>query len=665
MTRPHGRPGARVAEFRARADGRMTHRGRRADTRRSEIRQRGRGAGGRVIRVVLVGLMLIVGFAGAAAAVDVNPLPCGDPDIPVMSRPGDGLAAALDSGPRQITAGDPFAAKPQVSIYEVHGYGPGLHDYAYQCDLVTDLTKPVASLLFSLTKIMVAIVVVLARVIFDPTFMALLAPVFQYASIMFGDKFFIPFIGMAVLATAVWMATRARRRIAENAGAAAGVVVVVTIALAAVVYPFTLGATIDKTMSGVVNTAASAITRTDESRSAADGLGSMLTKSLVYETWVTAHFGRGNTEAGRKYGPALWNASTLTRAEEAAITADPRQAEPIYTSKKATSARILEAVKNEYPSSYTYLAGDQGSARVGYTFVGWFAAISSMIVLGYALYRVIWALVFVRLAIAVTPLIAIAAQHPRWRWMLLTLLNTAGGVLVSGAAFAVIAIVLIGAGYAVLLSVEFGLPSVFAILAIGALNLTVWHLTKTLRRGGPIAQLRTITKRHAHRIPDLFPADKLPRPHEPAAPAESSMASTIIRGALIAGVGAATGGAAAAAATKIAATAAAPPAKTGRVIYTPPALHTTPAPQPPPSTGPTVVQGTVIPPEATHATTRPTPTRTATTGHATATHAGHDLVIYTPSARPVSPETIPARRALPAAPVTGDGVRLYTIGDRP
>ncbi|MGL5850567.1 MAG: hypothetical protein ACRCZD_07245, partial [Phycicoccus sp.] len=408
-----------MTRSRTRAGGRMTRRG-----TRLEPHSCGAGGGayrGRVIRVVLVGLLLVVGFAGAAAAVDLNPLPCGDPDIPVASLPGDGLAASLDRGPAEVKDGDPFAANPQVSIYEVHGYGPGLDNYVFRCELGVDVSDPLASLFFTLTKVTVAVVVVLARVIFDPDFMALLTPVFQYASIALGERFFIPLIGIAVLATALWMATRSRRRVAENADTAAGVVVVITIAVAAMIYPFTLGAAVDKAMSGAVGTAADAITRTDGTRDVADSLGSMLTKSLVYETWVTAHFGRGNTAAARKYGPTLWSASTLTRAEEATIAKDPGKAQAIFTEKKETSQRILEAVENEYPSAYPYLAGDQGRARVGYAFVAWFAATSSLLVLGYSLYRVVWALVFLRLAVTVVPLIAIAAQHPRWRWMLLGL----------------------------------------------------------------------------------------------------------------------------------------------------------------------------------------------------------------------------------------------------
>ncbi|MGL5929242.1 MAG: hypothetical protein ACRCY8_09910 [Dermatophilaceae bacterium] len=638
-------------------------------------------------------MLLVVGFAGAATAVDLNPLPCGDPDIPVASLPGDGLAASLDGGPASIKDGDPFAPGSTVSIYEVHGYGPGLHSYVFQCDLGVDVTTPLSSLLYSLTKIMVAAVVFLARVIFDPEFMALLTPVFDVATRAFGNGFFIPLIGIAVLGTAVWMATRSRRRVTENADAAAGVLVVVMIAMAAILYPFTLGATVDKAMTAVVATASDAINRTAGERDVADALGTTLTESLVYQTWVTANFGRGNSKAAREYGPALWNASTLTRAEEAAIAEDPSRAEAIFTRKKDSAEQIVEKVKDDYPSSYSYLAGEQGGARVGYTFLGWFAAVSSLLMLGYALYRVVWALVFVRLTVAVTPLVAIAAQHPRWRWMMLGLLNSAGGLLVSGAAFAVISVVLVGAGYAALLSVESGLPSPVAVLAIGALNLAVWRLTTTLRRGGPLGQLRDATKgklpgRDAlPRIPDLFPADKLPDPHPrhtpsttTAAPAESSMASTVIKGAFIAGVGAATGGAGAAAATKVAASTAAsqtvhhltatlttPPAKTGRVIYTP----TTP-PQPPPAgPRPAVIQGTVIPPET---STRPTAVQEtavppeaahATTRLAYARQPKWETNLYTPEARPVSPDPAPARRTLPATPVTDGDVRLYTIGERP
>ncbi|MGL5930761.1 MAG: hypothetical protein ACRCY8_17665, partial [Dermatophilaceae bacterium] len=54
--------------------------------------------GSRRARVILVALLLVVGFAGAATAVDLNPLPCGAPDLPVASLPGDGLAASLDGG---------------------------------------------------------------------------------------------------------------------------------------------------------------------------------------------------------------------------------------------------------------------------------------------------------------------------------------------------------------------------------------------------------------------------------------------------------------------------------------------------------------------------------------------------------------------------------------
>lgn len=132
-------------------------------------------------------------------------------------------------------------------------------------------------------------------------------------------------------------------------------------------------------------------------RSVATRTSDTVTETILYRTWLRAVLGDNNSETARKYGPALFDATTLTWGQAAMVDqGTPELRTNILEQKARTWNTIAAAIRVEDPVAYEHLQGLHGGDRAAAGFTAWAAAgafatfdvAASMVILfGYALFR--------------------------------------------------------------------------------------------------------------------------------------------------------------------------------------------------------------------------------------------------------------------------------------
>jgi hypothetical protein len=263
----------------------------------------------------------------------------------------------------------------------------------------------------------VAVTAWLYRTVMSPGFGAILNPVQSLMQKAWGERLFIPLIGIAVGLTGLYFVLRARRgNLAEAGTQSAKTGLIVLVAAAAVIYPLLIGPAIDKALTGgigTVNELASGV----ESRDTPDLIAANLHEAALYNQWLSSTFGTSdgalNQKVAAEYGPRLFNDSALTRAEARQIEQDPSKAEDIVNGKVDDYVDAANEIKDKYPTVYAYVAGNHGDTAFGAGITAWFAAAVGTAFLIYALTKLALAMVIIRLAVALFPGLALLAQHPK------------------------------------------------------------------------------------------------------------------------------------------------------------------------------------------------------------------------------------------------------------
>ncbi len=124
------------------------------------------------------------------------------------------------------------------------------------------------------------------------------------------------------------------------------------------------------------------------------------TTELLYRNWLRGTLGSADSTTAKKYGMALYEASSLDWADERDIAARPETRKVIIEQKQERWNKIAEQIKDEDPAAYQNLTGDQDMNRIG---AGFFALLSAlcyaafdliasvMVLLGFLIFR--WAVI--------------------------------------------------------------------------------------------------------------------------------------------------------------------------------------------------------------------------------------------------------------------------------
>jgi len=412
-------------------------------------------------------LVLIMGGSGAAATVSSSPaaaaqistlpaIPTGTDCLrpPAPESPNSGATALIDSGPAKPGNGDPFDKKSGVSLYEVYGYG-GYSVYVFDpgCIDMTRLFDPdnaKANIATTLSAVVIAVTVKMTRVVTDSTFGKLFDPIQEKAMQIVGSGLFWPLLTLSLGVTALVILSRSRRGdVAGETSAAVKALTILAAAAACLLYVGLFASTVDTALVGAFKAggqSAQNISRTSTtSGDAADIIGANLVDSVLYPSWAAMTFGN-NAEAAKEFGPALFKAGALTRAEQAAIDAHPDTAAKVIDDKKNEYKAVAKKIQDKYPQAYDSVAGNHSDDQMWNAILTLVIAIAATWFLTYALVRLVWAMVVVRVGFSMAPAVALIAQVPRWTGTALELLTWVVQALVQAVAFAfVFNIFLVGA----------------------------------------------------------------------------------------------------------------------------------------------------------------------------------------------------------------------------
>ncbi|MFG1774929.1 MFS transporter [Micromonospora sp. NPDC049048] len=124
------------------------------------------------------------------------------------------------------------------------------------------------------------------------------------------------------------------------------------------------------------------------------------TESMLYRNWLRGVLGSADSETAKKYGPALYDARSLTWGEAQSLRANPATRQATIEAKQQQWMKVAEQIKEEDPEAYEYLQGVRDMDRVGAGFIAVLAAVlfamfdltaSLLVLLGFLIFR--WAVI--------------------------------------------------------------------------------------------------------------------------------------------------------------------------------------------------------------------------------------------------------------------------------
>jgi hypothetical protein len=129
-------------------------------------------------------------------------------------------------------------------------------------------------------------------------------------------------------------------------------------------------------------------------------------KTLLYRNWLRGALGSADSETAEKYGPALYDAKSLSWSEINSIQSisDPAERatnrDTLIRKKQQNWMKVAEQIRTEDPDAYEYLRGVKGMERIGAGFVAILSALSFaifdiiaslLVLLGFLIFR--WAVI--------------------------------------------------------------------------------------------------------------------------------------------------------------------------------------------------------------------------------------------------------------------------------
>jgi hypothetical protein len=270
----------------------------------------------------------------------------------------------------------------------------------------------------------------------NPHTLALLDP-FNIAAVTgFGTRVFLPLFGFVLGIIGITVILRARHGDVRDASArGAWALGVGVVGVAATLWPLAVAPAIDNALQSSVAYVSTTLASTAaDSPTLPDALGANLQRANAYETWRRGMFG-SNTAAADKYGPALFQAGTYSRAQVASMRKDPTLQDRIAKTKQADYKNIAAKVQDEYPDAYEYLSGSRNGDRITAAvagLVGFFASDGFVAIMSILL---LFTGAVLRGLLAVLPLICLLAAHPRLQHILIGPINYLCGLMGACLAF--------------------------------------------------------------------------------------------------------------------------------------------------------------------------------------------------------------------------------------
>lgn len=453
----------------------------------------------RVVRAGLVAFLLT--FLGGATAVATPTIP-GVPDCkeaPVAEYPDRGVAGMLDPAPTPVpAAGDPFGSPRTTSIYDQYGYA-GLRWSTYDLGCGGSVRDPeaaadtmVGNLAMSGAVFVTSLSNGIHNAVSNPKdYMGPLDRVVDRVSERMNEAIWTPWGGVALLGVVGLLlvySTRGQLSSVVSGGLWAMLVLAVVSGLAA--YPGRAASFFDETVTqtiGNLQASSAGLVASDTAGDPGRSQGALAVDTVLYQNWLRGELGSSEGTAAEKWGPQLFAATALTRAE-AAESRDPERAKEISDEKSEAFTKVADEIKEQDPSTYAVLQGKAGG-RAG---TGLLTLLGSIFTVGFRMIAdafLVAGLVMLRLLVMFFPAAAVVGIIVPLSSVVRRIGNIGAASLVNVVAFSAGSVIHTAAVSALLSSAEGPGMSVMVlllclVLTVAALVLMMPFLSMTRMLGG-------------------------------------------------------------------------------------------------------------------------------------------------------------------------------------
>ncbi|TDC82326.1 MFS transporter [Micromonospora sp. KC606] len=342
-------------------------------------------------------------------------------NAPVPSAPDSGLAGWFASRPESSKFPGP---KGLYSDYGYAGYSFNTYDLDEGCASTIlhpdyKFTTTVANGEFMVATAIVGASNALRERAWDPRAMWNWAdPLVEKATKAVYQKVFSVFGIVTLCVVGLYLLWRSRQSDMSNAMTTAGWALLVMVAVTALAaWPVKSANIADGTLItslGVVHEAVGPAARDtpadqcddpnpeacEDNRPPAVRASDTAAESMLYRNWLRGVLGSADSETAKKYGPALYDAKSLSWEETQKLRQNPETRPATIKAKQQQWARVAEQISREDEEAYEYLKGTRDMDRIGSGFIAVLAALlfamfdltaSLLVLLGFLIFR--WAVI--------------------------------------------------------------------------------------------------------------------------------------------------------------------------------------------------------------------------------------------------------------------------------
>lgn len=452
-----------------------------------------------VVAVVAVLLLLPVPADAQTVALPCVPVPgagCvpgtgeGPGDAPCRTAP-DPQAPENAPGAFFFTdvvdpGGDPFGSGP-ASIYQRYGWaGLRWDTYDLGCgpspvrDAPAVMFTEIANLGLQATVMWCGLLAGLLSIAYSPgRYLGFLDRPVVSVSAALQAHVYLTFSLLVLIILGLVILMRVSKGNVIRAGQAAAWAVIVGAAVTALAaHPLAVAHAADAMTVDTVASVTSAINGGEGTP--AESVSSNLDKSILYKVWLIGEFGSADSETAKKYGPMIFDATTLTFTQQQQIHTFPDHAKTIIAGKKAAYTKAAAAIAASDPDAYANMQGKHATTRVlvaviaaaGITLCIPFLLVSALILIA--------ALLIIRIAVAAAPAVGVIALLPSSSSMVMTFGKTVLAGLINAVLFSA------GSGF---LIVTIGavtddtnrVPWWLQLILVFLVSLVMWKILKPFR----------------------------------------------------------------------------------------------------------------------------------------------------------------------------------------
>ncbi|MFG3687750.1 MFS transporter [Micromonospora sp. NPDC047740] len=339
---------------------------------------------------------------------------------PTPGAPDSGLAGWFASAPPESASG----ATGRYSLYGYAGYNYTTYDVDGGCASTVlhpdyKFTTTVANGEFMFATAIIGASNALRERAWDPRSMwAWADPLVEQATKAVYQKVFSVFGIITLCVVGLYLLWRSRQADMSNAMTTAGWALLVMVAVTALAaWPVKSANLADNTLITTLGVVHDAVgpqkqdpgpgrcisdnpDRCKDLRPPAVRASDTATETMLYRNWLRGVLGSADSETAKKYGPALYDAKSLTWGEARSIRANPATRDAVIKAKQQQWMTVAEQIKTEDPEAYEYLQGKRDMDRIGAGFIAVLAALlfamfdltaSLLVLLGFLIFR--WAVI--------------------------------------------------------------------------------------------------------------------------------------------------------------------------------------------------------------------------------------------------------------------------------